>query len=357
MHSDDNGGGQATVRYLDFDQSHCRAAIINGKILTSDNEDHIIAVLPQGSGRASFRERTASIDRELTFVDGHGGVSPGPITYRVNGVERPYDDEGRRWFATLLPQVLAEASINVEPRVKRWRSQGGTDAALRHIADLHSSGAKRAHYDVLLDSQLSTSELDHLVEQAGKDIPSSGDLRAVLSKAASQPNKGKVSPSTLEDAIGAVPSSGDLTAVLLAFGQTDDRAQLLAVARTALKIPSSGDLARFLVEVAPRYLGRNDAALRDAYFVAAEKIPSSGDLARVLVNAVPYAAKSPETTRAVLTAAGTVPSSNDRARVLVTLARSGAVRDAALRDAYLKVASEIPASSDMRDALQALTGN
>ena len=357
MHANEDGSGRATIRYLDFDQSHCRAAIISGKIVTPENEDHIIMVMPQGSGHAYFRERTGNIDRELTFLDGRGGVSPGPITYRVNGVERPYDDEGRRWFAELLPRVLAEASVNVEQRVKHWRAQGGADVALRHIADLHSSGAKRAHYDVLLDGQLSAAELDRLVQQAGKDIPSSGDLRAVLSKAATQSNKGKVSASTLEEAMGAVPSSGDLTAVLLAFGQTDDREQLLAVARTALKIPSSGDLARFLVEVAPRYLGRNDAALRAGYFKAVANIPSSGDLARVLVNAVPYAAKSPEIARAVLTTAGTVPSSGDRARVLVALAGSGAVRDAALRDAYLKTASEIPSSSDMRDALQALTRN
>jgi hypothetical protein len=350
MHSDDNGGGQATVRYLDFDQSHCRAATINGRIVTTADEDRIVAITPAGAS-ASFRERTGRTDRELTVTSG------GAITYRVDGTERPYDDEGRRWFAALLPQVLAEASINVEPRVKRWRSQGGTDAALRHIADLRSSGAKRAHYDVLLDSQLSTSELDHLVKQAGKDIPSSGDLRAVLSKAASQSSKGKVSASTLEEAMGAVPSSGDLTAVLLAFGQTDDREQLLAVARTALKIPSSGDLARFLVEMAPRYLGRNDAALRDAYFVAAAKIPSSGDLARVLVNAVPYAAKSADVARAVIASAGKVPSSGDRARVLVGLASSGAVRRFSLNDAYLAAVREIPSSTDMRQALEALSAH
>ena len=350
MHANDDGG-RATIRYLDFDHDHCRAAIISGKIVTPEDEDRIIAVLPEGSGRAYFRERTGRTDRELTVASG------GAITYRVDGADHPYDDEGRRWFAALLPRVLAEASINVEQRVKHWRSQGGADAALQHIADLRSSGAKRAHYDVLLDSQLSAAELDRLVKQAGKDIPSSGDLRAVLSKAATQSNRGKVPGSTLEEAIGAVPSSGDLTAVLLAFGQTDDRDQLLAVARTALKIPSSGDLARFLIDVAPRYLGRNDAALRAGYFKAVANIPSSGDLARVLENAVPYAAKSPEITRAVLATAGTVPSSGDRARVLVALARSGALRDAALRDAYLKVASEIPASSDMRDALQALSGN
>jgi beta-lactamase regulating signal transducer with metallopeptidase domain len=349
MHANDDGG-RATIRYLDFDQSHCRAAAIDGKIVTPDNEDHIVSVLPEGSGRAYFRERTGRSDRELTFANGR-------ITYRVDGVERPYDDEGRRWFAELLPRVLAEASINVEQRVKYWRSQGGTDVALRHIADLRSSGAKRAHYDAVLDTQLSATELERLVKQAGADIPSSGDLRAVLSKAAQQSNRGKVSPSTLEAAIGAVPSSGDLTAVLLAYAQADDKEQLLAVARTALKIPSSGDLSRFLIEVAPRYLGRDDAALHAAYLKAARSVPSSGDLSRVLVNAVPYATKSSELTLSIMTTAGAIASSGDRANVFVALAGAGAVRSQLLRDEYLTLVKELPASGDMRRALEALTRN
>jgi beta-lactamase regulating signal transducer with metallopeptidase domain len=349
MHANDDGG-RATIRYLDFDQSHCRAAAIDGKIVTPDNEDHIVSVLPEGSGRAYFRERTGRSDRELTFANGR-------ITYRVDGVERPYDDEGRRWFAELLPRVLAEASINVEQRVKYWRSQGGTDVALRHIADLRSSGAKRAHYDAVLDTQLSATELERLVKQAGADIPSSGDLRAVLSKAAQQSNRGKVSPSTLEAAIGAVPSSGDLTAVLLAYAQADDKEQLLAVARTALKVPSSGDLSRFLIEVAPRYLGRDDAALHAAYLKAAKSVPSSGDLSRVLVNAVPYATKSSELTLSIMTTAGAIASSGDRANVFVALAGAGAVRSQLLRDEYLTLVKELPASGDMRRALEALTRN
>jgi hypothetical protein len=358
MHANVDDAGHNTIRYLDFDQTHCRAASISGKIVTTAEENRIIVLTPM-TARASFRERTGKSDREITYYYSSPDDARTLTTqYRVNGVDAPLDDEGRRWFAELLPSVLAEASINVEPRVARWRIQEGVDGALRHIADLRSSGAKRAHYDVLLqNNQLTATELDHLVKQAGKDIPSSGDLRAVLSKAAAQQSKGKLPASTLEAAMGAIPSSGDLTEVLQSFAQTDDREQLLAVARTALKIPSSGDLTRFLIGVAPRYLGRNDAALRTAYFKAVANIPSSGDLERTLENVVPYAAKSPEVTRAVLAAAATVPSSGDRAHVLVALAKSGAVHDAALRDLYLKVASEIASSTDMREALQALAGN
>ena len=353
MHTDDDG--KRTIRFLDFNERRCLQADVRGTIVTSDDERRIVALTPPGAARAYFRERADGTDREFTFSTTNGAAASELRTvYRVNGRETAFDDAGRRWFADLLPRVLAEAAINVKPRVSRWRTEGGSDNVLRRIAELRSSGAKRAHYDALLDTQLSAGELDRTVSQAGRDIPSSGDLRAVLSKAAQQTRSRRVSTSTLEEAMRAVPSSGDLTAVLLAFAQTNDREQLLAVARTARRIPSGGDLSRFLIEVAPKYLGGNDTALRAAYFAAADSVPSSGDLSRVLVNAVPYAAKSTEVARAVLAGTATVPSSSDRSRVLVALASTGAIRGNALRDAYLEATSAIPASDDMRRALDAL---
>jgi beta-lactamase regulating signal transducer with metallopeptidase domain len=356
MHADDDGAHQ-TIRFLDFDRSHCRQASITGKIVTTADESRIVALTPVGTARAYFRERTGRSDREVTFVyrDGTDARTLAP-SYRVNGAEAAYDEEAQRWFAEFLPRVLAEAAINVAPRVARWRVQEGVDGALRHIAELRGSSAKRAHYEVLLENnRLSGAELEHLVRQAGKNVASSSDLRAVLSKAAEQQNRTGVRASTLEEAMGAVPSSSDLTAVLLAFAETNDRDQLLAVARTALKIPSSSDLARLLVDVAPRYLERNDAALRDAYFKAAAIVPSSSDLSRVLENAVSYATRSPEVARAVIATSEAVPSSSDRSRVLVTLASTGSVKGKTLRDAYLKAAGGIGGSEDMHHALEALT--
>ena len=361
MHADDDAAGNS-IRYLDFDESRCRQATINGRIVTSDNEDHILMIQPR-SGRAYFRERTANIDRELTFSY-HGlpptsitGNPPSPITYRVNGVERPHDDESRRWFASFLPRVLAEASINVPPRVRYWRSQGGTDGTLRRIAELRSSGAKRAHYGALLDHPLSASELERMVAQVGRDVPSSGDLRAVLSKASTRSRQGALSGAVLDSAIGAVASSGDRTAVLAAFGQTDDRGQLLTVMRIAQTIPSSGDKTRLLVDLLPRYLGRNDAALRQAFFTTAATIPSSGDLSRLLAAAVPYAAKSNDITIATIETAREIASSNDRAGVLIALAAAGAIRSPGARDAYLRVTKDIGSSTDARRALEAIASN
>jgi hypothetical protein len=143
--------------------------------------------------------------------------------------------------------------------------------------------------------------------------------------------------------------------VLEAFGQTDDRDQLLAVMRVAATIPSSTDKANFMSALAPRYLGRNDAALRDAFFKTVVTIPSSTDLSNVLDDAIPFAVKFNEVALAVIVADTTVASSTDRSNVLIALAERGAIRTPALRDAYLRALQGIPSSTDMRNALEALT--
>jgi hypothetical protein len=354
MHDNVDDNDAHTLRVLNNNHGHCTQAIIRGRFTTSPAEDRITTL--SSGGIFSLRERDAGIDRQVTMRPAAAGSADAlSIQFRLNGMDAPFDAAAQRWLAGILPGLLAEASVNVEPRVARWRAEGGTDAVLRHVAELRSSSAKRNHYEVLLAQQLPAAELQRVVVQAGGDVPSSTDLRAVLSKAAGQARTGGVAASSLEKAIGAVASSTDRTAVLQAFGQTDDREQLLAVMRVAATIPSSSDKADFMTALAPRYLGRNDAALRDAFFKTLVTIPSSTDKANVLDVAIPYAVKSADIALAVIVADTTLPSSTDKSNVLIALAERGAIRTPALRDAYLRAVQEIPSSTDMRNALEALT--
>jgi beta-lactamase regulating signal transducer with metallopeptidase domain len=353
MHDNVDDNDAHTLRVLNNNHGHCTQAIIRGRFTTSPTEDRI-ATLASGS-IVSLRERDAGSDRQVTIRPAAtGGADALTIQYRLNGVEVPFDAAGQRWLAGLLPGILAEASVNVAPRVARWRAEGGTEAVLRHIAELRSSSAKRSHYEVLLAQQLPAAELQRVVVQAGGDVPSSTDLRAVLSRAATQSRTG-VAATALETAIAKVASSTDRAAVLEVFGQTDDRDQLLAVMRVAATVPSSTDKANLVSALLPRYLGRNDSALRDAFFRTLLTIPSSTDKANVLEEAVPFAVKSNEVAFAIIAADTTVPSSTDRSNVLIALAGRGAIRTSALRDAYLRAVQGIPSSTDMRNALEALT--
>jgi len=353
MHDNVDDNDTHTLRVLNNNHGHCTQAIIRGRFTTSPAEDRIASL--SSGGIVALREHDSGSDRSVTIRPAATGSADAlSIQFRLNGVDAPFDAAAQRWLAGLLPGILAEASINVEPRVARWRAEGGTGAVLRHIAALRSSSAKRSHYEVLLAQRLPAAELEQVVVQAGGDVASSSDLREVLSKAAAQSRTG-VAGSALETAIAKVASSTDRAAVLEAFGQTDDRDQLLAVMRVAATVPSSTDKANLVSALAPRYLGRNDAALRDAFFKTLVTIPSSTDKANVLDDVIPFAVKSNEVALAIIVADTTVASSTDRSNVLISLAERGAIRTPALREAYLRAVQGIPSSTDMRNALEALT--
>jgi beta-lactamase regulating signal transducer with metallopeptidase domain len=352
MHDNVDGQSKRSLRMLNISRDHCVQATIQGRFTTSPAEDRITSL--SFGGMALFRERAPGSDRAVMIQRATGGADALDIQFRLNGANAPFDADAQRWLAGILPEILAEASIDVEPRVARWRAEGGTDAVLRHIAALRSSSAKRSHYEVLLAEHLPAAELQQVVVQAGGDVASSSDLRAVLSRAATQSRTG-VAGSALETSIAKVASSTDRAAVLEAFGQTDDRDQLLAVMRVAATVPSSTDKANLVSALLPRYLGRNDAALRDAFFRTLLTIPSSTDKANVLEEAIPFAVKSNEVALAIIAADTTVPSSTDRSNVLIALAGRGAIRTPAARDAYLHAVQGIPSSTDMRNALEALT--
>lgn len=322
-----------------------------GRVTYSAEEDDIASMAYGAS--ASFRERTPNEDRELVVRPGAAGDVE--HLYRVNGASAPYDATARRWFASYLPGILREGAINVRPRVAKLRAQGGVDAVLRSISTIRSSGAKRAHYEaMLMGDPMSSTELDKLVRHAGQNLPSSGDLRVVLSKAApAVRNYGRAS-SALEAAIDAVASSGDKRAVLQVYGQSTDREMLLSVMKMTETVPSSGDKASLLTTLAPNYLQRNDDALRDAFFRTLATVPSSGDMRSVLTGSViGLAAGNEKIALAVAVVAARVPSSGDRAAVLTRLADAGAVRTSRVRDAYMTAAQGL-SSGDLSRVLQAV---
>ena len=349
IHSDDDDSSPI-IEFTTYNGERCSSASITGRIKYSANEDDIIEMSP--GSHATFRQRTASDDRELSVTPGRDGALQ--RVYRFNGSNAEYDENARRWFATYLPSVLMETGINVGPRVAKWRAQGGVNNVLTHLATMSSSGAKRSHYEALLDGdKLNADELDRVMKSASDNISSSGDLRAILTRAAPGIRITKQSATSFEKAVNSIASSGDKAAVLHIYGQTDDRDMLISVMRVADGIASSGDRARLLQALAPRYLTRGDPALVSAWFGRAKDIPSSGDLRNVLMVAMPFAAASTDVAGSIIKTARIVPSSGDRSKILISIVNSGALTTKELRDAFFNAVEEIPAEGDRGRVLSA----
>jgi hypothetical protein len=208
IHSDDEEGARGRrIEFMVSGAGRCMQAVFSGDVTFSPDERDV-ARLARGA-MVYVRERTSRSDREVTITPGSGGALE--YEYADEGRTAAFDAEAREWLANLLPEVIRETGINAKERVARFRKLGGVPAVLSEVARTHSTGAKRAQYEALIDQGgLSTDESESIVRQAGRDLASSdGDLSAVLRKLPRTARLASAASDAVGDAIGHITSDGD----------------------------------------------------------------------------------------------------------------------------------------------------
>jgi hypothetical protein len=378
--------GSRVLEYLTSGSDRCTEAAMLGKANFSDDETRIASLSPGGFAR--FRERTNTFDRAVSVTP----VGDGSLAYAatVDGRPAPFDATMQNWLAHLLPEILREAAINVPARVARLRAQGGVPAVLREISQIHSSSAKRAHYEELIKHgpMLSDADADRVVEQMSRDITSSGDLSATLQMLPRSVLQSPTSRKSIAGALSQIKSSGDKATTLAILAPNADPEMLLLLAKAAEDVQSSGDKANFLLTTASEYLSPGSESLRNAYFRAVGTVQSDGDKANVLIAAAPYGhgspaivpqivegtrsigssgdvanvlitlssqrliqSGSPQAALAVINRTLTMASSGDRANVLINLAETQALSNSDVKAAFIKAAMALPSEGDRANVL------
>jgi beta-lactamase regulating signal transducer with metallopeptidase domain len=386
-HIDEHSDGSSHIlQFLISTPGRCTEAALVGKAVFSPDETHIEQL--SAGGFARFRERTAAFDRAVSVTP----VGDGSLSYvaMVDGRAASFDAPMVAWLSHLLPEVLREAAINVPARVARLRAQGGVPAVLQEISQIHSSSAKRAHYEELIKHgpTLSESDAEKVARQVGEDLTSSSDLSSVLQMLPRSAIQSPVARQSIAGALSRIKSSGDKANTLEILAPNADPEMLLLLAKAAEDVQSSGDKANFLTATASEYLSPSSEPLRNAYFRAVSTLRSSGDMANVLMSAVPYGHGNPPVTLQVIeTSKGlassgdaanvlmslvsqrllqggnphpalaliertmTMASSGDRANVLIMLAESGALSNPQVKDAFTKAAMALPSEGDRANVL------
>lgn len=107
-----------------------------------DGQRRSLTVKPGGAASAAA----------ASGADAKDGSAPSNFrrVWRVNGQERPYDDEARQWLARVLPDVLRETGLQREARIQRIAAKGGTEAVLAEIALIESGHARKRYVQTLL---------------------------------------------------------------------------------------------------------------------------------------------------------------------------------------------------------------
>lgn len=280
-----------------------------GRVRYTADERDVAGVAP--GGRFAIELYDAGERRRAAVVSVRTGLRR---VYTVNGREREWDAEARRWLAGALAEyheVMKPAPPPPAPPAPRGPQPVSAVPA----------------------------------------APSSGDRVAVLEAVAAHAGGNQTILREVIAATRGIPSSGDRVRVLLGLAArstlaTDTRVELL----DALDgIPSGSDRGRVLRDFVERF-GIGGGAVRDAWFRAVEAVPSGGDRRDLLLAAVRRPEMELSRTQRVIRAAEGIPSGSDRAAVLLALADRGLATGPA-RDDYVRAARGIASAQERERVL------
>lgn len=147
---------------------------VAGQVMLTDAEDDVQSL----TGRMSVLETKNGTTRSIEFKPGaSGGVVR---DYTVNDKPRPFDDEARRWLATLLPTFARESALNVDARIARLNAKGGKVAVMDEIDRIESAYARARYIEgVLKLGSLDDKLMPRLLEAVAK-IDSSFEQKNAL---------------------------------------------------------------------------------------------------------------------------------------------------------------------------------
>jgi hypothetical protein len=119
---------------------------MRGKIEITDDDRDIKSMSPDGYleiTKTAFGSR-----RTLIISSQAGGLKR---EYYEGRTSMPWEPEGRKWLAEIMPELLRTTTIAAESRVNRFYKQGGVSAVLNEINQMESDYVIQAYADLLME--------------------------------------------------------------------------------------------------------------------------------------------------------------------------------------------------------------
>ena len=323
-----------------------------GKVRFANDLSDVQSLPPGGS--FVLTENDALTTRRVEMRSDDGGRLTRKFT--VDGVERPWDDEGRRWLATVLVAFERRTAFAADTRVPSIYKEGGVDAVMKEIALLSGDHARRRYFEALFKEtpSLSESETRRALELAGK-MDSDHEIAQTLLAIAKTGKLAAGSKAYLE-AVRNIESDFEARRVLTTLVKSaamdaDAMPLLLSVADN---IESDFELAELLIAVSKRGLESNEA--RTAYFKAVGTIESDFERRRVLSSILKSADNSEVVQVSLLQSASGIESDFELASFLVSFAAKYPQMSQTMRETFLKAADSIESQHEYGRVMQSVRG-
>jgi hypothetical protein len=336
-----NNGEKLEVRY-------------DGDVEFTDDDADVRRLTPGGSLRIRDGGMMTSLMGGHTVeftADASGNVTR---RFWVGSSERPFDPEGRKWLASILPRFIRQSGIGAPARVARILKAKGPAGVLAEISLIEGSWAKRRYLTELLKAtQLDPGTVRQLLVQAGREVDSDFELASFLIE---NSNKLLVDDATRQayfEAARSIESDFEMHRV---FSEVVKRgpaspALLAALLAASRNIGSDFEEASLLIEVAK--LQSLDSATRPAFFSALDTVQSDFEHRRVLSALGTRADLPQETLVAMLTSGASVSSDSEAASFLVQIAKQQPI-EGSLRVPFFRAVDSIDSAFERGRVLKAV---
>ena len=327
-----------------------------GRVEFTDDDSDVKSLEP--GGRFSFETANGwfsgfSASRFEATAARDGSITR---TYTIDG-KNVSDDEGRKWLAATLPDLVRDLAIGADTRVKRILATAGPDGVLVEIRRIKSGWARHVYFVQLLDqANLDSATLTRTLKAAGPLLDSDFERAAVLKKAAERFPLDETSGTAYADLSRTIASDFEARQALAAALMRADISPAVAARMVKAATPqgtagieSDFELAELLQQVPPAVAG----SLGQVYLDAVASIGSDFERKRVLAAMARRPGLDASAVAAIAALTTSMQSDFERAEVLLVLANSGRLEGAS-RDAVLKAAERISSDFERGRVLSAL---
>jgi beta-lactamase regulating signal transducer with metallopeptidase domain len=326
----------------------------DGEVEFSDDDTDVKSLSPGGLLRIRDGGMMTSLVGGHTIefrADGSGAITR---RYWVGSSERPFDPEGRKWLASILPRFIRQSGIGAPARVARLLKQKGPSGVLAEISLIEGSWAKRRYFSELLKATtLDAATIRQVLGQAGRELDSDFELASFLIDNADKLILDDATRQAYFDASRSIESDFEMHRVFSAALKRGPvpSAVLVSMLNTSHNIDSDFEEASLLVDVAK--LQALDNATRAAFFSALDTVQSDFEHHRVLTALSGRSDLGPETAAAMLVSGAAVQSDFEAASFLLDLVKRQSI-EGSLRAPFFHAVDSIDSSFERGRVLQAV---
>lgn len=361
-------------------------ANLQGDIKFND-ADTAIVEFPQASSLDITFEKDGDDDRQLLIERKEGGEVV--YKYYVDGDKRDYDQSGKQWFASVLPQIFRMTGLDAKGRVARIQKKGGNSAVLDEVELIKSDFVQRVYMSELFRlSKLSATDAYRSLElskniqsdfemagvlkafvktqkssdknwkklfEVSQDIQSDFELASFLKTTVSHLSSGGDAQGYFFEAAKSIQSDFEMRSLFSHFLTEKDVSEtfMVKMLSAAKNISSDFELASLLMQANPK-TKMNDEIF-NAYLDTSKDISSDFEMSRTFISLLDNKMKKAQLIELIDTASDHISSDFELARFLISVIDKQSI-DKESKAALLGAADRLSSDFEQNRVLRRIKG-